>query len=128
MAARALGQLGDGRAIDPLLQLLEDADARVRESVAQALGKLTDWCGNRRRCVPTPPRRLQLSFGCRGKRVRAAALPICPATFLRIRRNVTHLPAARPRFSNTFSEEEVRRCDEDLAERFPLRLAWRDDE
>ncbi|MHC4661551.1 MAG: HEAT repeat domain-containing protein [Planctomycetota bacterium] len=41
-AARALGSLGDGRAIVPLAGLLADEDERVRIAAARALGKIGD--------------------------------------------------------------------------------------
>jgi hypothetical protein len=42
-AADALGEIGDPRAVDPLLALLrEEPDARVRASAARALGRMPD--------------------------------------------------------------------------------------
>jgi hypothetical protein len=41
-AAQALGQLGDARAVEPLLQALGDTDWNVRSAAAQALGQLGD--------------------------------------------------------------------------------------
>jgi HEAT repeat protein len=41
-AAEALGNLGDARALDPLLPLLNDTNHKVRNSAAGALGKLGD--------------------------------------------------------------------------------------
>ncbi|MCS6858960.1 MAG: HEAT repeat domain-containing protein [Abditibacteriales bacterium] len=41
-AARALGELKDARAVRPLIARLKDKDAQVRESVAEALGKIQD--------------------------------------------------------------------------------------
>jgi phycocyanobilin lyase alpha subunit len=41
-AARALGKLGDRRAVEPLIQCLECTDYYVREAAAQALGALGD--------------------------------------------------------------------------------------
>lgn len=35
-----LGQLGDGRAVEPLVAALRDEDESVRESAAEALGRL----------------------------------------------------------------------------------------
>jgi phycocyanobilin lyase subunit alpha len=47
-AARALGKLGDKRAVEPLISCLEFPDYYVREAAAQALENLED-----QRCVPT---------------------------------------------------------------------------
>ena len=47
-AARALGKLGDKRAVEPLIRCLEFPDYYVREAAAQALENLDD-----QRCVPT---------------------------------------------------------------------------
>lgn len=41
-AAQALGELGDTRAVDPLIAALYDEDEHVRSSVAVALGQLKD--------------------------------------------------------------------------------------
>ncbi len=42
-AVESLGQIGDARAVDPLLALLrEEADAEVRASAAEALGRMPD--------------------------------------------------------------------------------------
>lgn len=41
-AAKALGQIGDVRAVDPLIMALRDEDPDVRESAAEALGKIGD--------------------------------------------------------------------------------------
>jgi HEAT repeat protein len=41
-AAQALGQLGDVRAVEPLITALTDGDRTVREAAAQALGQLGD--------------------------------------------------------------------------------------
>lgn len=41
-AARALGQIGDVQAIDPLVQALQDEEPSVRRIVAEALGKIGD--------------------------------------------------------------------------------------
>src|ERR1051326_753781 len=42
-AARALGELGDKRAVDPLIVVLErDSDLYVRAAAAEALGSLRD--------------------------------------------------------------------------------------
>jgi HEAT repeat protein len=41
-AAEELGDLGDQRAIDSLIQALGDDNARVRESAAMALGEIGD--------------------------------------------------------------------------------------
>ncbi len=46
-AARALGKLGDRRAVPPLIECLECADFYVREAAAQSLGMLGDPI-----CVP----------------------------------------------------------------------------
>ena len=42
VAARSLGELGDSRAVDPLVATLEDEDGRVREEAAWALGEIGD--------------------------------------------------------------------------------------
>ena len=42
-AARALGRLGDKRAVEPLLASLLDGDAKVHEQAAKALGQLGDY-------------------------------------------------------------------------------------
>ena len=47
-AARALGKLGDRRAVEPLIRCLKFPDYYVREAAAQALEMLQD-----RSCVPT---------------------------------------------------------------------------
>ena len=47
-AARALGKLGDKRAVEPLIRCLKFPDYYVREAAAQALEMLQD-----RSCVPT---------------------------------------------------------------------------
>src|SRR5262249_30541735 len=41
-AAQAFGQLGDARAIEPLLASLHDSDSDVRQAAAQALEQLGD--------------------------------------------------------------------------------------
>jgi len=41
-AARALGKIGDQRAVEPLIQSLGDEDPGVRSSVAEALGEIGD--------------------------------------------------------------------------------------
>ncbi len=41
-AAQALGELGDKRAVNPLINMLDDLDPNVRSNAAQALGKLGD--------------------------------------------------------------------------------------
>jgi HEAT repeat protein len=41
-AAWALGQLGDGRAVYPLVEALKDQDANVRRSAVEALARLHD--------------------------------------------------------------------------------------
>lgn len=41
-AAHALGEIGDARAVDPLIDALQDEDRRVRERAARALGKIGD--------------------------------------------------------------------------------------
>ncbi|NOQ48374.1 MAG: hypothetical protein GQ576_04440, partial [Methanococcoides sp.] len=41
-AARALGRTGDERAVEPIIELLNDEDENVRSNVAMALGKLDD--------------------------------------------------------------------------------------
>jgi len=41
-AAKALGVIGDARAVEPLMGLLDDADGLVRGNAAEALGKIGD--------------------------------------------------------------------------------------
>ncbi len=41
-AALALGDIGDARAVEPLIQALKDKNAGVRRVVADALGKIKD--------------------------------------------------------------------------------------
>jgi hypothetical protein len=41
-AARALGQIGDSRAVEPLIAALNDADSNPRTAAAQALGTIGD--------------------------------------------------------------------------------------
>lgn len=41
-AAKALGEMGDGRAVDPLVFTLKDSDAGVRRAAAIALGQIGD--------------------------------------------------------------------------------------
>ncbi len=41
-AAQALGQVGDGRAVEPLIAALNDLDLNLRSDAAEALGKLGD--------------------------------------------------------------------------------------
>jgi HEAT repeat protein len=41
-AASALGQIGDSRAVEPLIAVLSDADAGVRHNAASALGQIGD--------------------------------------------------------------------------------------
>ncbi|MDP7265201.1 MAG: HEAT repeat domain-containing protein, partial [Candidatus Thermoplasmatota archaeon] len=41
-AAKALGKIGDERAVKPLVKLLEDDNEYIRESAAEALGKIGD--------------------------------------------------------------------------------------
>lgn len=42
MAASALGELKDTRAVGPLIQALDDENALVQDDAAEALGKLND--------------------------------------------------------------------------------------
>ena len=42
LAAEALGNLGDARAVEPLIAALKDSDSSVRQRAAEALGKLRD--------------------------------------------------------------------------------------
>jgi HEAT repeat protein len=48
MAAKALGDLGDQRAVEPLIRALADRDTEVRMEVVLALG----WLGDRRAVLP----------------------------------------------------------------------------
>lgn len=41
-AASALGEIGDARAVEPLIQTLEDRDSLVAGKAAQALGRIGD--------------------------------------------------------------------------------------
>jgi HEAT repeat protein len=41
-AARALGDIGDARAVEPLIAALKDKDSHVREATVRALGKIGD--------------------------------------------------------------------------------------
>jgi len=41
-AAKALGDIGDQRAVDPLIQALQDEDSYIREAAAEALGDIGD--------------------------------------------------------------------------------------
>jgi len=41
-AARALGKIGDARAVEPLIQALKDEDSGVRWGAAMALGDIGD--------------------------------------------------------------------------------------
>jgi len=41
-AAEVLGEIGDARAVEPLLAALRDEDSDVREAAAEALGKIGD--------------------------------------------------------------------------------------
>ena len=43
-AAIALGEIGDVRAVDPLIEALADPDYRVRREAARGLGKIGDAC------------------------------------------------------------------------------------
>jgi HEAT repeat protein len=42
VAAQALGHIGDRRAVEPLLTALDDEDWEIRSTVAKALGKIGD--------------------------------------------------------------------------------------
>jgi HEAT repeat protein len=42
IAAATLGNIGDAKAVDPLIEALKDADDDVRERAAEALGKIGD--------------------------------------------------------------------------------------
>jgi HEAT repeat protein len=41
-AAKALGEIGDPKAVDPLIDALGDKDSNVRYAAAMALGKIND--------------------------------------------------------------------------------------
>ena len=43
-AAIALGEIGDVRAVGPLIEILADPDYRVRREAARGLGKIGDPC------------------------------------------------------------------------------------
>ncbi len=87
-AARVSFAAARGRVQGPLRR----SDARVAEGYA-------DWCEYRRRCVPTPPRRVHLSFASEGKRDPSCRLARLTCSFpsdLEESYPPTHLPTARP--------------------------------
>ncbi len=42
-AAKALGKIGDSRAVEPLMRAINDSDSEVRCAAAKALGEIGDY-------------------------------------------------------------------------------------
>lgn len=74
-ATAALGSIGDVSAVEPLIGLLEDADATVRAMAAQSLGKL----GDTRATEPLLTRLGDRMYGVRGQTIEALAAIADPA-------------------------------------------------
>jgi HEAT repeat protein len=104
VAARALGRIGDSHGLTELRHLLEST---VRETRLAALDGLSQTCEDEinRKLVSRDVDGLRPFLDCNQ-----------PIGDLQVRRAVRKIK---------LSEEEVRRRYEDLAERFPLKLAWR---
>ncbi|MGH8901293.1 MAG: HEAT repeat domain-containing protein [Egibacteraceae bacterium] len=136
-AAEALGRLGDERAVVPLLERVRSGGGDLRLAAVRALGRIGD---------PRGLVELRHLLDSRARGVRLAALEglshMCDdetdrklltkdvngrQPFLDCKRPIGGMQVRRAVRVLGLSEEEVRRRYENLADLFPLRLAWPDD-
>jgi hypothetical protein len=68
-AARALGHIGDARAVDPLTASLKDEDATVRGTAIRALGSIADGGGPKKGATMIMPKIGRAEMKLRGRMV-----------------------------------------------------------
>ena len=135
--AQALGTIKSEKAVNPLIERLEDEDADVRSAVARALGaikneKAVDPLIERLEDEDADVRSAALSGLAQGlEKIDRKLLShdldgIYPFLDPREPINDTFANRAALEFELTIEDVQVRY--ENLAERFGLRLAWREDD